>query len=578
MNRPVNAKTQRVQCDARAVPAELAQLLKPETELWVQNAAFVALADAQRLATLTQDAHVPLFAVVRIEHARRLGLTAWRSALQPSVLVLRSTRPIDWPALESLVGRLAAMGLSWRLQLAVGLTNLNDLAVEKWHALAVAAGTTAIAATIEPALGQDAPPLREFAGRLAALALTPHDVRVTRLVPSCAVPRSLPIEPVFPSVLRAANVARAPGCADCAQAKAEHCPGIAADLLARAPVPFGPDTAGALDATGAKASAVASAGEAVETTALLLGLRDAWRLDATIADAQTLARDAVTWFPFQGNGLTAHLGLQFREHASGWFDCTSATPERQLVYFAREHATAELADRLEREMAARQASAMVEQQGDASQPASDNLDEQLGACFGYPTCCIASVVNGHRLWMEGQEAAVAETAWFALTAARASTRWDWRLDPTTPLQDSVWIRHYPCRWDCDASLALVAQLEAHQPWRAQKAVDQRPDATLLWADGTALPLRGERVNDTTLLHPQPFAPAAPSQRAEKTRRVADALRDLLANTVRLEATFPPNGPGGVHLLDKKGDVQTLEWPDGGTHPDFPRLIVFSPSV
>ncbi len=574
----VNAKTQRVQCDGRALPANLAGLLQPDLELWLHNAAHIKPGDARTLAQLCTQSGARLHAIVHPAHVIRLNLPTWRQALRPDLLVLQQPTELDWPLLMTLVPRLAAMGLPWRLQVAIGRGNLDDLDGVRWQALAEAANLHGVVATVQPRLGPDAPPLRELAGRLAALALEPHELKVTRLVPSCAVPRGLEIEPVFASEANAAAVAYAPGCAACVHAARGHCPGIAADLLAQCAAPFGPASAGCCSADGAFASPIAAAAESVEAAALRLGLRPAWRLDQPIALAEELAAEAARWFPFGGQGMAAYLGMRFREHSSGWFDCTASDPDRQLVYFARDVRDAVRADCLERAMAERQAAAARAPQAGDDSATSEALDRQLGALFGYPACCIESVVQGHRQWREGQQASVAETAWFALTAARASPRWDWRLDPTTPLQDTVWIRHYPCRWDCADSLALVGKLAEHQPRRALQALAERPDATLLWADGTALPLRGVRVSDAELRDPQPLVPQDASQRAEKTRRAARALQPLISQAQALVAAHDLPGPGGVHVRDGAGGLLPLLWPDGGQHPDFPRLIVFSPDL
>ncbi len=572
----VNTKSQRVQCDARAVPANLGGLLHGDVALVVHNAALVQPADAVALARLCAQHGAALHAVVRPEHAARLELAAWRRALQPDLLILQPPGAVDWPQLLVLVPRLEALQLAWRVQLAIGRSNLDDLAAARWQALADVAGTRGVALTVAPRLGADAPPPRALAGRLAALALEPHALEVTRLVPNCAVPRGLPIAAIFGSEARAAALAHAPGCAACVHATRGHCPGLPADLLAQAEAPFGPAAAGAYTADGSAPSAIAAAGESVETTSILLGLRAAWRLDQPIATARELATAAADWFPFAGNGISTHLGMQFREHSSGWFDCTTADPDRQLVYFARDAAAAAHADALERAMADRQAAAALGPQLGDALAASDALDRQLGELFGYPSCCIASVLAGHRAWSEVDHATVAETAWFALAAARASARWDWRLDPTTPLQDTVWIRHYPCRWDCAASLALVSRLAHHQPKRAAKALAERPDATLLWADGTALPLRGTRLTDGVLQAPRILPPSEAGQRAAKSVRAAQALQAQLASAQSVVAAHDLQGPGGVLLVQTDGTRAPLHWPEAPQHADFPRLIVFSP--
>jgi len=78
----------------------------------------------------------------------------------------------------------------------------------------------------------------------------------------------------------------------------------------------------------------------------------------------------------------------------------------------------------------------------------------LGKLLGYPACCVDAFVHMERRW---------PNALPIEAAARRTQRFDPRLN-NVQLSRFAWIAHFPCRYDCPASLSLADRIiEALRP-------------------------------------------------------------------------------------------------------------------
>lgn len=313
--------------------------------------------------------------------------------------------------------------------------------------------------------------------------------------------------------------------------------------------------------------------EATEWIAIELGLRRVWRLDLEPALCDDLERCAAA------NGIAVRRGAAVAMDDAGLWH--QQNPDRVLLYLGRDPVDLARADALERDTLG-----LAARRGDHGgvDPAADN-DREMAALLGYPRCCTEAFVAGHQLWTASDASQLAEVAFFALRAARATEsaagRADRRLDFTSPLAGATAARHYPCRLDCPETLAIVAAIDAaawgRDSYRQARDEVVRADATLLFASGGALPLRGTLV-DGVLHDPAPLH--GPIAWAPHDRALREVLGSWLADAAAIRPTHPARGPGGVCRRRRDGTEDALTLPGGfpgsTQHPDFPRLLWFAP--
>lgn len=314
--------------------------------------------------------------------------------------------------------------------------------------------------------------------------------------------------------------------------------------------------------------------EASEWLALELGLRRVWRADLDPALAADLERAAAE------RGFASLRGAAVEIDVAGlWHDRGG---HRALLYVGPSLDDLREADRLERAtlaLTAERRAARVSHAGGVD-PNADN-DRGMAALLGYPTCCTEAFVAGHQAWIAADADRLAEVAAFALWAARAGGGADRRLDITSPLAGATPLRHYPCRLDCPASIALAAAIDAEawrrDPARRARDAEVRADATLLFASGAALPLRGRR-DGAGLRAPSPIT-AGPIAWAPHWSALQATVAPLLADAAMLLPTHALDGQGGVTVVGHDGQHRALGLPGGfpqpHDHPEFPRLLVFA---
>jgi len=380
-----------------------------------------------------------------------------------------------------------------------------------------------------------------------------HRLARSSLVPACAAPIDAAVLPAWPDERAAAAPAFVAVCAACRLRSG--CEGLPASWKPPADGFAGPASFGLHDPWDARLFAVQLDALAIESLALQAGLRRLWRLDLETPRAELLAA-AITAGrmgdgPFAGAGLhvamSAAVTLDERDHLR------AGGGQMTIVYVGRDPADAERARVIEAEMAARAAGARPD-----AEACSDDLERELGALLGYPTCCTEAFLEGHRHWQPGHP--LAETTFYALRALARSERLDPRLDFTSPLSGACLIRHYVCRFDCSASLRLAAALEAEQLARTG-CPSRRSIATLLYPDAGAVALEGEP--DGRALRGARIVPASPgTTRAARSERLASTLAPLLT-----EASVLVDGPDGAILRTADGCAHEL---DGA-----PRLLVFA---
>lgn len=319
--------------------------------------------------------------------------------------------------------------------------------------------------------------------------------------------------------------------------------------------------------------------DAAEWIALELGLRRVWRLDLPAAMLPSLEQTAAD------AGMALRRGAAVTIDDAGLWHAEGA--DRWLVYVGPHADDLREADARERDtlsLAARRAA------GDAAfadghevDPAAEN-DRVMARLLGYPDCCRDAFLDGHRAWTAADAATIAEVAFFGLRALRATAaaggQPDRRLDFLSPLAGATVLRHYPCRLDCAGSTALAAAIDAEawrrDPARRQRDLAVRADATLLFASGAAVPLRGT---------PVPGGIASPQvldgrrSWAPHWAAVEAQVLPQLQGLASLGTAGAPSGAGGVVGTGPDGAVRPLTlfggFPEPVAHAEFPRLLVFS---
>ncbi|MEY3014645.1 MAG: hypothetical protein RIT45_3380 [Pseudomonadota bacterium] len=356
-------------------------------------------------------------------------------------------------------------------------------------------------------------------------------------------------------------------------------PADAAEVPALGPVPawLASLPRGALEVSTKSPTGSPRWTEATEWIAIELGLRRVWRLDLEPARCAELERSAAE------HGIRVRRGAAVAMDDAGlWHEYE---PDRVLLYLGRDLADLTRADALERAtLRVKAAHAAGRREHEPTDLAATN-DREMAALLGYPRCCTDAFVAGHQGWTSNDAATLAEVAYFALRAARATEAAgglaDRRLDFTSPLAGATAARHYPCRLDCPETLAIVAAIDAaawgRDPARQARDVAVRADATLLFASGGALPLQGTLV-DGVLHDPAPLH--GPSAWAPHDRALREVLGSWLADAAAIRPTHPARGPGGVCRRRRDGTEDALTLPGGfpgsTQHPDFPRLLWFAP--
>ena len=543
----------RVDATLRRKAAAIAGLPVGEA-LWLVGAEGLGASDAAWVRA--QVGNRPLVLELPVSTLRRLQLDRLVAALGADALLLQADVSDAAAALAAARARLRGANVALGLALQVGPADAAALgALAAWRADATAAGA-ALHIELQPrqaalrAEDDDADAAPEpvaLVALLASLRALPAGVRCAASWPRQALPSAVQ------------EVPAAPGSAPAWLA-------ALADLAAVTPaaptppqLPRWPDAA--------------------EWIALELGLRRVWRIDLSPALADDLKRCAAEHGLAVLHGATTAIddaGL-WREDEDG----------RRVLYVGRNAADLAAADRLERATLALTAARAAQRESHVGgvDPAAEN-DLAMASLLGYPACCAAAFVEGHQRWLAADASHEAEVAAFALRAARATAAaggiGDRRLDACNPCIGASPLRHYPCRLDCEASIALADAIDAEawrrDPPREARERAARADATLVFASGAALPLRGTldggalREPTALLDRPLTWAPHAGALRAE--------LVPWLAGARALRPMHDVAGPGGVWREGAAGERRALEAPGGfpqaRPHPDYPRLLLFPP--
>lgn len=304
---------------------------------------------------------------------------------------------------------------------------------------------------------------------------------------------------------------------------------------------------------------------ALPLLALGAGLRTVWRAEVEPADVPAFLARVLQPQGHPALGPPAMGGLPSlfaavdaaANHDAGavWAGGDRAPgTTRQLVLVARTQAAAAAALAIEQ--------ALHTTAGAAAEP----LHRQLGAMYGYPPCCVEAFLAVTRE-LAGAPPGLAD---FAVSLARAgnrSQRWDSRLNAATSRTYARLIPHLPCRFDCEPSLHLHAQLaaacDAVQPDHAARRRAARREAALVWSDGAMLALTGTMDRERRqVLQPQVQVPTVEPASLRTVREAvhgADAVQDR---------------GNGVLVAVRAGVELALVRPEAAAWPGLPRLLVF----
>jgi hypothetical protein len=558
--------------DART-GAETASGIAADADLQLRFTAQISAAEAAAWAKKRPE-QGRLTALLDLPDAARLDVKGWLKALQPDVVELRvpawsadGMAAIGWPAGQDALLRtlaaLAAADVEIRLALHVSALTVADLTVGHLAALSGAAGTTELALSLRPVLGEHAPALDQVARALARLARSGAKFTASKLLPACALPAGVDGESTFASERLAAKQAYTPECSGCPARDAGRCDGMAADLLT-ASLKSGTVWQGWTTWTEARTSdlEIPERIEALEAIELRLGLRRVWQasLSPENVDEFTAAAQA-NWHVLLGEEMPA-------EPASP-FDIEAEKGSQRVVYVAADAAEAKAA-----------ADAQIASRDEDEELAAD-AHRRLGAALGYPACCVESYIAALPARVADEYQGVSPMAFAALQAARDSAGFDNRLDFASPLRDACLLSHRPCKYDCEASLARVAAIEAElaqsAPGRLASLQKARAQGALLFADGTQIPLDGKARADGGLeqVSTHGLDDASDGPRSRAARAAWAAIAPAVQAGVALIADAPWDGAGGVSIVAADGAQTPLVIPDAGEHVEFPRLIVFS---
>ncbi|MCB9738302.1 MAG: hypothetical protein H6747_03475 [Deltaproteobacteria bacterium] len=201
------------------------------------------------------------------------------------------------------------------------------------------------------------------------------------------------------------------------------------------------------------AQAAASAGVA-EAIGLASGLRDAFRLRILPADLprwQAAVRRRGWACAVADEPVAASAGGR-------WESPAGAAPVVHVMVVARD--AARCAELLQIEQQAAHVAGLRDAAAVAELLAAH---ETLGAAYGYPACCRRAFADAHLEVVAGLAPRAGDNLVAIARAAQRSRAFDARLDVLEPglmqPQRSV-LRHFPCRFDCPASIALADALRA----------------------------------------------------------------------------------------------------------------------
>ena len=191
----------------------------------------------------------------------------------------------------------------------------------------------------------------------------------------------------------------------------------------------------------------------VEARGLALGLRQAWRFRLPTSHLQDFRQ------AFCGHGLHVAISEQpYRELIGGRLELADADMASCVHFLIVADSTAvaeqcladevDNADRDERDEVGAVAQTLA-------------AHRRLGAAYGYPTCCVQAFCDG---WLEATQQRHREVSDNALLLLRAHLRsrshhhllrvFGGALGSDTPSP----LRHLPCRFDCDQSVAMAESL------------------------------------------------------------------------------------------------------------------------
>ncbi len=562
------AVTSRVLFDARSPPRPLSAL-GPDTELVLSHATRVSAPHARSWRSQLRPGDT-LTVLLEAQDLPQLRMAPWLAAFAPHRIDLQTPawtpaamRAVGWDAgFGVLVGALRALrptGVAVRIVLHVSAATVADLTESALSRLAAMLGGAPTAFVLTPMPGEQAPDLGAFASATARLSRSTLPLVVSRLFPACAVAPTSDGKPSFASQRRSLGQEFREPCAACPLRTDGRCDGMSADFLVgeRAAAWQGWET------WSTQRNAVAppdGSDDPPELTAMRLGLRKVWRSELPVHQADLLRANLP-------DGLHIVLGRRADFDPQGRIPSERETADWQIQYLAPNQEDA---------LAALAAEAVLDQ---PEGPAIGAAHRELGALLGFPSCCVEEYVAATAEHLQSRWSGVAQNAHGVLRAARASAYLDRRLDGATSVGDAILLRHAPCRFDCQPSLALIQAIEASwartMPGRLARRQCALPDAALLFADGAEIPLTGERDDQGRLWWPGAQGPwPQDGARARLTRTAWAQVQAQVTRCVALEPTHDLAGPGGVTLIGQDGRRADLSVATG--HHEFPRLLVFAP--
>jgi hypothetical protein len=327
--------------------------------------------------------------------------------------------------------------------------------------------------------------------RVAAAWPTAVSWERSSLWPAClAVEAAVAPEPE--RVVRSAAARHLPACLACGVR--DRCPGLAAGLagaLDAAGVPFDgwharPGRAAAPTETGsatafAASSDLTSSGRSLdpqcaELRGLALGLRQAWRMTLPAGELANFRQFIAA------QGLAVAVGPALQLGPAGAMRLANEG-EVLLVVAARPELAAACLQAEVDNIARASPTTPAAIAAHLSQTLA--VHRQLGAAYGYPSCCVEAFCDAHTEVLH-----TARDGDNPIAILRAHLRSRRHLALLDTLGDGVQrspLRHLPCRFDCPASLALAERLrdDARQQG-SSLARPPEPTPVAVLADGRML--------------------------------------------------------------------------------------------
>jgi len=175
----------------------------------------------------------------------------------------------------------------------------------------------------------------------------------------------------------------------------------------------------------------------------------------------------------------------------------------------------------------------------------------LGACLGYPQCCIKHFEEN---WHKASEEHGGDIGIMQLKAARVGQQYDWQMNIFARYTGRVLVDHFPCDFDCSdtatQAFVLAQTLEILCP-DVLSDIQQRCQTTVVWTDNEGVLLLNSRHNKPVVTPANADGPiASVLQRGEKvavTSSGALSIGNRLVDGRMLRFDAPPKKSINVDL-------------------------------